>query len=178
MSKPTRIVVQNGLNGWDADVNSNHQLTLDAPFPLFKHAGDQTDLQSAFPAASHDDCFVWVTHTVLGLTLYHSEGGTWRITQLRQNVRNLAGAAGLAVDDQVVLCANGGGAYNVTLPAPGSAAGRTYRIKRTGATDIVTVVPNGAETIDGAANYALSAQYDGADFYSDGTNWSVLSSIP
>lgn len=82
MSKPTRDEIQNGLNGWDAAVNDNFEKILDKPFPLYFHTGDESDIESTFPAASHENCLVAFSHTTLGDVVYmvDSEGTpAWKL---------------------------------------------------------------------------------------------------
>jgi hypothetical protein len=68
-------------------------------------------------------------------------------------------------EDQFVE-ANSGGAFNLTLPASTLNAGRAYRIFNRGGGS-VTILPNGADTIAGAASLVL-AQYESAIVQSDG----------
>lgn len=68
-------------------------------------------------------------------------------------------------EDQFVE-ANSGGAFNLTLPASSLNTGRRYMIFNKGA-GVVTVLPNGADTISGAASLAL-AQYEAVTLVSDG----------
>ena len=68
-------------------------------------------------------------------------------------------------EDQFVE-ANSGGAFNLTLPASSLNTGRRYMIFNKCA-GVVTVLPNGADTISGAASLAL-AQYEAVTLVSDG----------
>lgn len=77
-------------------------------------------------------------------------------------------------EDQFVE-ANSGGAFNLTLPASSLHTGRRYIIFNKGA-GAVTVLPDGADTIEGAASLAL-AQYETVMLTSDGLGmWSALTS--
>jgi hypothetical protein len=67
-----------------------------------------------------------------------------------------------------------GGAFAPTLPAVASCAKRVYICKRTAASGNITLTPNGAETIDGATTYVLSAQWSTVWLFSDGTQWLIL----
>lgn len=83
MSRPSLSpsTVNHGVQGWDTVIDDNHtevaDLVNDGPFPVHEHTGDQTDLESTFPAASHDRCLVWVDHTSEGWNLYMSNGSAW-----------------------------------------------------------------------------------------------------
>ncbi|MDP3785966.1 MAG: hypothetical protein Q8R05_00195, partial [Candidatus Omnitrophota bacterium] len=65
-------------------------------------------------------------------------------------------------------------AFSITLPAASGNTGRSYTIKKIDSSvNAVTVDPNAAETIDGAATYALSAQWKYVTAVSNGTNWII-----
>lgn len=65
----------------------------------------------------------------------------------------------------------------ITLPAAASNTGRIYNIKKIDASaNSVTIEPNGAELIDGAANVSSATQYDGWMIQCDGTAWYILAS--
>ena len=68
-----------------------------------------------------------------------------------------------------------GGGDTVTLPTVAAAgAGRIFIIKDeagTAGTNNITVDGNGAETIDGAANVTISANYGSVNLYCTGTSW-------
>lgn len=75
-------------------------------------------------------------------------------------------------EDQFVE-ANSGGVFNLTLPASSLNTGRGYHIFNKGA-GAVTILPNGADTIKGAASLVL-AQYESAILRSDGLGmWAVV----
>ena len=70
------------------------------------------------------------------------------------------------------------GAITVNLPTAVGRAGAMYIVKKSDASaNAVTVTPNGAETIDGAATFPLPAQWDAVMVQSDGTNWMVLATV-
>jgi hypothetical protein len=77
-------------------------------------------------------------------------------------------------DDEMLLCDASSGAFTVTLPAPTEDVPPFYLIKRTNASGNVTIATNGSETIDGAATYVLSSQYDAVILTTDGSNWYVF----
>ena len=73
--------------------------------------------------------------------------------------------------DYVIDCTSG--TFTVTLPASSGRTGRILIIKNSGA-GTITVDGNAAETIDGAATYAISVQYGTVQIMSDGTNWKII----
>lgn len=77
MARPSLNNIDSGTGSWDATLNDQLAKLFDAPLPIHEHTGDESDLASTFPAASYDNCLVWVDHSVNGWTLYHSDGSTW-----------------------------------------------------------------------------------------------------
>lgn len=73
---------------------------------------------------------------------------------------------------ELVLANATGGAFTVTLPSALAQAGKTVVVKRmnSGANN-VTVAAAGSETIDGAATFALTTQYEVVRLVSDGSVW-------
>lgn len=71
-----------------------------------------------------------------------------------------------------------GAARTMSLQSAASGYGQNtvFIVKKTDSSgNTVTLDPSGAETIDGASTYVLSAQNDAVIIQSDGTNWRVLS---
>ena len=80
-----------------------------------------------------------------------------------------------AVDGSTVLVDATSGNLTITLPAAADADERRYYIKKIDASgNTVTVEGNGAETIDDAANYVLTVQYQSVTVHCDGTEWWIL----
>jgi hypothetical protein len=80
----------------------------------------------------------------------------------------------LTAFDSTVAADTTSGAYNVTLPDATACPGRAYTIKRITATaNTPTVACTGGQTIDGAATYALSAQWKFVSVVSNGANWLI-----
>lgn len=70
------------------------------------------------------------------------------------------------------------GAFSVYLPAANLVGGRIYAIKKIDSSaNVVTVIGNGIDTIDGRNMYALSVQWNGVVVQSNGLGWFILSSI-
>ena len=65
-------------------------------------------------------------------------------------------------------------AATISLPTAVSVAGRLYNVVRTG-TGLVTIQPDGVETISGDTPLVLTSQWDSVVFVSDGTNGVLLS---
>ncbi|MDC1068998.1 hypothetical protein OAQ99_07555, partial [Candidatus Kapabacteria bacterium] len=84
-------------------------------------------------------------------------------------------------DDSYIICDNDGTTINVNLPDASGLSGKVYFIKKVspnGATHIVTIVPNGSDEIDGAADYDLTKEFDAVMIISDGiSTWHLMSRI-
>ena len=65
-----------------------------------------------------------------------------------------------------------GGTFSVNLPTASGIQGRLYVLVNSG-TGVITLDPNGAETINGNATITL-AQYISRTVQSDGTNWIII----
>lgn len=77
----------------------------------------------------------------------------------------------LTTTDSIILADATAANINVTLPTASGISGRQYTVKRIdGSVNTATVVG----TIDGAANYTLSAQWKYVTVVSDGTNWMII----
>lgn len=74
-----------------------------------------------------------------------------------------------------LLCNASGAAFTITLPSAALASGQIFYFKKTDASaNAVTLDGAGAETIDGAATLALTAQWQSTKIQSNGTAWFVL----
>lgn len=74
-------------------------------------------------------------------------------------------------NDRYIICIPSAGNMDVNIPS--SNPGKVYTIKNIGASDIVTVI--GQTNIDGAANFALSTQYDFVTIVRNNIDWSIVS---
>ena len=77
--------------------------------------------------------------------------------------------------DYLLICDATAGAITMTLPPAALVPGRIYAFKRINSgANAVIVDPSGAETIDGAATYTLSAQWNSVTIMSNGTAWFII----
>lgn len=87
-------------------------------------------------------------------------------------IQNISSAYTALITDDVINCDTSGGSFTVTLPAAATMT-KQIRIKLTqSSANTVTLQPNGAETIDGAASYLLTNPLlkTAVVVISDGTN--------
>jgi hypothetical protein len=93
-------------------------------------------------------------------------------------VRSSAVATTLTNNDSVLLVSPTGGSINITVPdATTLQPGRAFIVRRDAtATNTVTLVRSGANTINGATSLAVGSAgaVGSAEIYSDGTNWFSL----
>lgn len=100
---------------------------------------------------------------------------------MHQKVASKTAAYTATADDHVILCNATSAAFSVTLPALADAykdgAGLKLYITKTDASvNAVTVDGSGAETINGAATYALASQYSTCCLVAGPNGWLVLAS--
>jgi hypothetical protein len=85
-----------------------------------------------------------------------------------------ASTTATATDNLLVF--TGTGAATVTLPTAVGCDGRSYMIKNastTGPVPVLTIATTSAQTIDGAASWALSTSNESITLISNGANWNV-----
>lgn len=100
------------------------------------------------------------------------------ITEIDYPVVTKTGNATLTDAERVVLADATSAAFTLTLPtAAVSAPYAIFYIKKidTALANIVTIDPNGSETIDGMLTITLANRGETVMLQSDGTNWRVLS---
>jgi len=89
---------------------------------------------------------------------------------------------GVLDSDNIILCNTTAGVVSITLPTAASAytaanqVGQVYTVKRiTTDANKVSVIPPGAETIDGNTSYDLvGPNLTSITFVSNGTNWFII----
>lgn len=79
----------------------------------------------------------------------------------------------LTSDDLILVS---GGTFDINLYTAVGNTGRVLRVKKTDSslTNVITLVPNGAETIDGDSSVSLYTGNEEFMIVSDGTNWQIL----
>jgi len=110
-----------------------------------------------------------------------NEGGVSNVGSISRNITtpDLSGNTYTVLStDYTVLIddddADVTGTVVVTLPAAASSTGRILNIKKIGSSQTVQLDGNGAETIDGAADADLSAQWESITIQCNGTSWFVI----
>jgi hypothetical protein len=123
-----------------------------------------------------DGCeFVFNTNDIK--TKRKSWGNLKRLLSSMWEVINKAGTV-TSEDRQVIVCDATAGAFDVNLPVAANAVNFCVRvIKKDATANAVTVLPDGAETINGGASHPLAAQWDAVEVWCDGTEWYILATI-
>lgn len=77
--------------------------------------------------------------------------------------------------DYLIVANAAGGAITMTLPPAALVPGRIYTFKRINSgANAVVIDPSGVETIDGAATYTLSAQWNSVTIMNNGIAWFII----
>lgn len=98
----------------------------------------------------------------------------WVSAQLL-NTRTVTASGAVLGDDALILVDASAGPITLSLPAVASSANRRLTVKKIDASgNAVTLDPNGAETIDGAATQTITGQYDALAIACDGTAWWIV----
>lgn len=184
MTRYARKLVTSAEVGWDAKLNDNFANIFDRPLPLRVESGDLAALETAFPAAQHDQAFAVCDYDgtpANGKMLAVSNGAEWLHASSWQMFNRRTPVAKSAVftvqDDEDFFVLTGTGSYAANLPAvSGANKGRMILMKFNGTSGTVTVTPNGSDTVDGAASQAVAGGARHAYAYiSDGvSDWHLL----
>jgi len=93
---------------------------------------------------------------------------------LALSTRAITATATATATDHTIRCDATSAAITVNLPAASGCVGRIYVVKKTDNVNNVTIDPDGAETIDGAATQVLTTQYAVLTIQSNGAGWDVI----
>lgn len=98
-----------------------------------------------------------------------------RMDAMKKGIRTITATGSIATTDSTILCDATSGAITFNLPSAAQGIRSIYHIKKIDASaNTVTIDPNGAETIDGAATKVLSAQWQSVTIQSNGAAWFIL----
>lgn len=90
-------------------------------------------------------------------------------------VRTVIGDYTALSTDCIILASATLAAITVSLPVAATALDKEYTIKKIDSSvNAVTIDPDGAETIDGAATKVISSQWSAAHIVSNGTGWFIV----
>lgn len=86
------------------------------------------------------------------------------------DLRTINTNSNILLTDSFILA---NGTISLTLPLSSTVSGRQYKIKNIG-TGVVTILPQGGETIDGKSNTIIGEQYSALTLLSTGSNWLIF----
>jgi len=156
------------LNGGAIDIFYNNVadpiLTLDLRDTWVELVYDDTNARWATQDA------YWPKLDDLFIGALEIQGSLYINGRERRSSRTVTATTVLTTSDNLVFAVPVAANIDVTLPA--HLQGASVTILRGSPVFLVTVLP-GSGTIVGAASYLLGAQYDAAEFISDGTNWYI-----
>lgn len=117
-----------------------------------------------------------VSASTYPLALY--AGGAVRIEgAIRTAIKAASSGSTASYAYSTYTCDASGGNYTINLPLASVYTGVTFTFKRVdNSGNTCIVVATGGDTIDGASDYTLSAQYKYVKLTSDGTQWLVVGS--
>jgi hypothetical protein len=76
--------------------------------------------------------------------------------------------------ESVIIADDTSGAITINLPAVASSTHKILTVKKTSASNSVTLDGNSSEEIDGATTKVLSSQYDHVTIICDGSAWHII----
>lgn len=113
----------------------------------------------------------------VGLTAGTNGNSTFQVSgSISSNITLVTADHTASAADNTILANTTSGAITITLPAPGTIAGRMYTIKKIGTGGIdraLTITPTGG-TIDGGSNYIIYNDWTFVTLQTDGANWYVI----
>ncbi len=110
-------------------------------------------------------------------TLFATYDGTYWWCDITITTSDLS--SGSTTGNTLVKCDATAGSYTYAVPTAVGKSNEMYSIiKIDASTNVVTVDPNGSETMNGASTYRLERRYQGINLISDGANWSIASKTP
>lgn len=155
---------------------ASQALTLSASnYVYLTPAGVLTVSTSSFPATAHLPLAVVTTDATTVTAVADRRpafrcvvpGGPWLA------VRTATATDAATIADGLILADAAGGTFTVTLPTPVGISGKKVAVKRTSASNNVTVA-TAAGTFDGAATKTLGSQYASVTVVSNNVTWSIV----
>ena len=174
MARPQKVQINSGLEGWDAAVIDNTDITLDGPFPVFRSATIAG--LTTYAASSYEHCLMAVEDQD---KIYFSDGTNWNelttAAELSLAVHTITSSDTLVTADDVVLCDATSGNITVTLTAAAGNSGKKFYIKKIDSTtNNVVIAGAGGDLVDGSASFTITKHNDAAAVLSDGNDWYIL----
>ncbi len=117
---------------------------------------------------------VFIMQTASYIIFFAPNGVVFRQAQIHNVTSSGITPHNVTLVDDILLITTGAGAFICNLPSAVGLIGLKHTIKKVDAgIGAVTITPAGAETIQGAPNYVLPAQWNSVTLVSDGANWII-----
>jgi hypothetical protein len=87
------------------------------------------------------------------------------------SLRNVSSTDTFSTDGETINCTSG--TFTINLPTAVGIRGTTFTLVNSG-TGIITLDPNGTETINGSLTIDIKKQYLSRTLQSNGTNWIII----
>lgn len=147
----------------------NEKLTVESSLALAKTAAPS-------PTPNYGKLFVSPTD---GYLFYSDEvGNQYNLVAPKSTKSPIATVVSdyfVVTSDGTILADAFTGNINITLPPASSVAEYHFKIKKIDISpNLVFIIANGIDKIDGASNYYLNTQYETITVQSDGTNWWIV----
>lgn len=111
--------------------------------------------------------FDTISNTLTGTLVYNNSS----VTAIISKSSNYTAGA----NDSTIIASGSG--TTITLPTAVGIAGRQYTIKRSDASNAITVATTSSQTIDGNTTVSLSSNNMALTVQSDGANWQVIGQV-
>lgn len=171
MTRPTKLDINSGIQNWDGKIDDNAEVLFNGPLPIHQHTGDESNLQATFAAVAYERCMVWVDHTVLGWTLYESDGTDWTIrdSAIRESFTFSATTSMTIAHHGAFIRFTGTGTNDFDLRSAALWAGQSVTVRNDQTAGTLNLDPNAAEAINGVSGGPLAIPAGStASVYSDG----------
>lgn len=165
----SRMYVGTLADDYAGILNAQHWATKTTNYALYHSSGGATALNCV-----SGQTILFRVANVTKASL--ASDGAFVTTGRRKALTAVKTSAYTAVEgvDHVIRCDPSGGTFTVTLPATHT-AGTEFVIKNvTSSTNVITIDPADADTVDGAASITITSAYGVARVISDGTNWFTI----
>ena len=118
-------------------------------------------------ATSSNDTIRIVNSTKTGAKEITAGGGS-------RQYANVTADYSMSSSDDVIFANSTLNPINVYIPTAISAGGKEVTIKMVAGIEPVTVVPSGAELIDGQGSYTITHRYESITLLSNNSNWFII----
>lgn len=161
-----------GVNGSAVTSSIDYRVAqLETELVSMESVGGQADIYIGLNGGVHQFKTV-----VAGKGIYFfATGETLTFNAGLRDVETITAASDtLDSDNDVVFADTSSNNITLNLPAAADNGGLELVVKKTSAANTLTIVPSGAETIDGQSSIEITTQYTALCLVSDGSNWWII----